>query len=87
MNEKSKITMTSDDGSEIELYVVEQTTLGGVSYYLAADKPEGDAEAYILKDESGKEDTEAVFTIVSDETELEAVSQIFEGLLDDTDIS
>ena len=87
MNEKSKITMTSDDGSEIELYVVEQTTLGGVSYYLAADKPEGDAEAYILKDESGKEDTVAVFTIVSDETELEAVSQIFEGLLDDTDIS
>ena len=37
----------------------------------------------ILKDLSKKEDTEAVFEIVSEDAELEAVAKVFESLLDD----
>ena len=60
----NKITLTSDEGENIELYIVEQTTLGGVNYYLATEEESGDSDAWILKDESGKEDDEALFTIV-----------------------
>ena len=81
-----KITLTSDEGENIELYIIEQTTLGGVNYYLAAEEESGDSDAWILKDESGKEDEEALFTIVEDETELAAVAGVFSELLEDTDI-
>jgi hypothetical protein len=82
----NKITLTSDEGENIELYIVEQTTLGGVNYYLATEEESGDSDAWILKDESGKEEEEALFTIVEDETELAAVAGVFSELLEDTDI-
>ncbi len=77
-----KITF-SDEGQKIELYVIEQTTIGGVDYFLATESEEGDCDALILKDLSKKEDTEAVFEVVSDDNELQAVSKVFESLLDD----
>ena len=81
-----KIKLTAEDGNDIELYVLEQTVLGGVTYYLAADSEEGDREAYILKDASGKEDEDAVLSIVTDEAELNALGEVFESLMDDTEI-
>ena len=81
-----KIKLTAEDGNDIELYVLEQTVLGGVTYYLAADSEKGDCEAYILKDASGKEDEDAVLSIVTDEAELNALGEVFESLMDDTEI-
>ena len=81
-----KIKLTAEDGNDLELYVLEQTVLGGVTYYLAADSEEGDCEAYILKDASGKEDEDAVLSIVTDEAELNALGEVFESLMDDTEI-
>ena len=42
--------------------------------------------AYILKDTSKAEDTEAVYEFVESEEELDAVSRIFAELLEDMDL-
>ena len=81
-----KIPFTPEGGEQIELYVIEQTTLGGIDYYLVADSEEGDCECMIMKDISGKDEQEAVFEIVDDDGELNAVAGVFESLLDDVSI-
>ena len=60
-----KIPFTPSGGSQIELYVVEKTTIGGVDYFLATEEEDGDCDALILKDLSKREDEEAVFEVVS----------------------
>ena len=56
--------------------------------YKTSDFNEEDeeAEAYILKDTSKAEDTEAVYEFVESEEELDAVSRIFAELLEDMDL-
>ena len=78
-----KIILNPDSEDKIEFFVLEQTTVAGVDYLLVTDSEEGDGEALILKDKSKKEDTEAVYEIVSDDKELGALAEIFENLLDD----
>ncbi len=80
-----RIKFIGEDGEEIEFYVLEQTTVGGVNYILVTDSEEGDSEALILKDTSANEDEEALYDIVSDEAELESLAKIFENLLEDVD--
>ena len=79
--------MSDETGEELEFYVLEQTKLGGIQYILVADEAEGDGEALILKDVSAPEDTEALYEIVEDETELDAVAAVFENILDDVEIT
>lgn len=67
----------------VDFYVLEETTIGGKDYFLVTDKEEGDGEAYILKDLSAKEDAEAIFEMVTDDKELQAVASIFQSLLED----
>ena len=81
-----KITFVTEDGESVEFYVVEQTRISGVNYLLVADQEEGDGNALILKDTSGDEDTESVYTIVSDDDELNAVADIFTSLLDEIEL-
>jgi len=81
-----KITFVTEDGESVEFYVVEQTRISGVNYLLVADQEEGDGNALILKDTSGDEDTESVYTIVSDDDELNAVADIFTNLLDEIEL-
>ncbi len=80
-----RIKFIGEDGEEIEFYVLEQTTVGGVNYILVTDSEEGDSEALILKDTSANEDEEALYDIVSEEAELESLAKIFENLLEDVD--
>ncbi len=82
-----KIFFEAGDGEPEEFYVLEQTKLGGIQYILVADEAEGDGEALILKDVSAPEDTEALYEIVEDETELDAVAAVFENILDDVEIT
>ncbi len=82
-----KIFFEEGDGEPEEFYVLEQTKLGGIQYILVADEAEGDGEALILKDVSAPEDTEALYEIVEDETELDAVAAVFENILDDVEIT
>lgn len=81
-----KITFVTEDGESVEFYVVEQTRISGVNYLLVADQEEGDGNALILKDTSGDEDAESVYTIVSDDDELNAVADIFTSLLDEIEL-
>lgn len=78
-----KITLTTEDREAVELYVLEQTTVGGRDYYLVTEKEDGDADAYIVKDLSEKDAEEAVFEFVEEETELQAVASVFENILGD----
>lgn len=82
-----KITFTFEgEDQAVEFFVLEQTKLGGVTYILVTDSEEDDAECLILKDLSKVEEDESVFEVVEDDTELLAVSKVFEELLEDVDI-
>ncbi len=83
-----KITMVIDDtNEEVEFFVVEQTRINNTNYLLVTEnETDEEADAYILKDVSLDEDADAVYEIVEDDEELEAVSRIFSEILDDIDI-
>ena len=82
-----KITFTFEgEDQAVEFFVLEQTKLGGVTYILVTDSEEDDAECLILKYLSKVEEDESVYEVVEDDTELLAVSKVFEELLEDVDI-
>lgn len=82
-----KIKFTFDDTCETaEFFVLEQTKINGAVYLLVADSQEDEAECLILKDNSSAEDKESIYEVVEDDTELLAVSKVFEELLEDVDI-
>lgn len=81
-----KISFVLAEGETAEFYVLEQTMIGGVSYLLVTDSEEDEAEALILKDLSAQGEEEALYQAVEDERELEAVSKIFQEMLEDVEI-
>ena len=82
-----KIQFSPEGELKVEFYVLEQTTVGGIDYYLVTDTEDESGTALILKDLSKKEEQDAVFEIVSDDAELDAVASIFENLLDDISLT
>ncbi len=81
-----KIKFMSDQMQETDFFVLEQTKLNGVSYILVTDSEEDDAECLILKDTSAEDESEGIYEIVEDETELSAILKVFEELLEDIEI-
>ena len=82
-----KIKFVPDNEEEaVEFCIIEQTRLGGVDYLLVTDCADEtkDADAYILKDVSSPDEEQAVYEFVENEEELETVSGLFAGLLEDT---
>lgn len=83
-----KIKFMLDTEESVEFYVLEQTKLGGNQYILVTDAEEGDGEALILKETPGcSGQTESIYEIVSDDTELSAVAAVFENLIEDIELS
>ena len=80
------IQITSEDGEQIQFYVVEQTRVNGKDYILVSETEDEEAEAYILKDVSSDKETEAVYEFVEEADELNALAAVFSELVDDTDI-
>ena len=70
-----------------EFYVLEQTRIGGSSYLLVTDREDGDSDAWILKDLSQDGEEEALYEIVENDRELEAVASVFEQMMDDVDLT
>ena len=67
--------------------MLEQSTIGGVNYRLVTDAEEDEeGEAYILKDMSDSDAEERVYSMVEDDTEFDAVSAVFENILEDIDL-
>lgn len=82
-----KVRFTFGDGSgEDEFFVLEETKINGAAYILVTDSQEDDAECLILKQISEGQQEDSVYEIVEDETELQAVSKVFEELLEDVNI-
>ena len=84
-----KLTFVTEDQESVDFYIIEETRVNGINYLLVTeseDEEDEEAEAYILKDTSKAEDTEAVYEFVESEEELDAVSRIFAELLEDMDI-
>lgn len=82
-----KITFNPEGEAPVDFYVLEQTTIAGISYILVTEEEEGDGEALILKDLSNMEEEESLYEIVSEETELKAVAAVFENLLEDVEFA
>lgn len=82
-----KVRFTFGDGTgEDEFFVLEETKINGSAYILVTDSQGGDAECLILKEVSQPQQADSVYEIVEDETELLAVSKVFEELLEDVNI-
>ena len=75
-----------DRNGEDEFFVLEQTKINGATYILVTDSEEDDAECLILKETGVEEQTDKMYEIVEDDTELLAVSKVFEELLEDVSI-
>ena len=86
-NNNEKIIFTTEDNEEIEFYVLEQTRINGINYLLIADSDDEDSEAnaMILKERETAQD-DIVYDVVENDEELEAVSKVFETMMDDIDI-
>lgn len=82
-----KITFHPDGEEPVDFFVLEQTRIGGYNYILVTEEEEGDGDALILKDMSEDTDAESLFAIVSDDTELSAVAQVFESMLEDIQLT
>lgn len=82
-----KIIFRAEGETPVEFYVLEQTRIGGVDYILVTDTEDEDGEALILKDMSQQGEEEALYEIVTDDEELDAVSAVFENMLEDIELS
>ena len=81
------INFIMDEGEEIPFYIIEQTTLAGKDFLLVTDSDtqEDEAQVYIMQEISDQDD-QTIYEFVEDEAQLEALSKVFEELLDDVDI-
>ena len=83
--EKVRFAFTDGNGED-EFFVLEETRINGSAYILVTDSEDDDAECLILKETEKQDDGESLYEIVEDETELLAVSKVFEELLEDVSI-
>lgn len=78
-----KISFEIENGEKVEFFVLEQAKLQGSSYILVTDTEEGDGEAMILKELAADTKKEVTYEVVTDDDELDALSSLFESLLED----
>ena len=82
-----KVKFSFGDGTgEDEFFVLEETKINGAAYILVSDSEDDDGECLILKETDDGAGQERVYEIVEDETELAAVSKVFEELMEDVSI-
>lgn len=81
-----KIAFALEGEETAWFYVLEQIKVGGRHYILVTEEEKGDSDAFILKEISEEKDTESIYEIVEDDTELSAVAAVFENLLEDIEI-
>ena len=52
-----------------------------------AEEEQGDGDAWILKDISSPEEEEAVYEMVEDDVDLDAVGAVFESMMEDVEFT
>lgn len=83
--EKQNIIVLNGEDSDIEVEVIEQTVIDGVTYLLVADVVNDDEEegdCYILKDVSSADSEEANYEVVPND-EADGIFDTFEKMLKD----
>ena len=78
------IVLSGDDG-DVEVEVIDQTIIDGVTYLLVADvisDDEEEGDCYILKDVSSADSTEANYEVVPND-EACGIFDTFENMLKD----
>lgn len=91
MEEKQElrtVPFVTEDGEQVEMYVLEETTLQGIHYILVTEDMSDDSEeavVMIMKEEQSDEDEFALYDIVENEDELQAVAKVFAELMEDVD--
>lgn len=81
-----KIAFLDDENNEVELYVIDETKVGGVNYLLVSETDDEDGLCYIFK-EVCEDDEEVSYEPVEDDRELEYIGKIFQELIDDEETS
>ncbi|MCR5525797.1 MAG: DUF1292 domain-containing protein [Lachnospiraceae bacterium] len=81
-----KLKFTSEDGEEMEYFILAETSVKGSQYLLVTEDEEGDTDALILKEEGVAEGSDdVVYATVFDEEELTPVMEAFGKLLGDVE--
>ena len=83
--EKENIIVLNGEDGDIEVEVIEQTVIDGVTYLLVADvvtDDEEEGDCYILKDVSSADSTEANYEVVPND-EADGIFDTFEKMLKD----
>ena len=86
MSEEKKIILETEEGEQLDFYVLEETRINGMNYLLVTDTEDEDGECYILKDRSKAEETDALYEFVEDDDEIDYLFKIFTELIDDMDV-
>ncbi|MBO6119915.1 MAG: DUF1292 domain-containing protein [Lachnospiraceae bacterium] len=83
--EKQNVIVLNGEEGDVEVEVIEQTVVDGVTYLLVADvlnNDEEEGDCYILKDVSSKDSEEANYEVVPNE-EADGIFDTFEKMLKD----
>ena len=86
MSEEKKMILETEEGEQVDFYVLEETRINGMNYLLVTDTEDEDGECYILKDRSKAEETDALYEFVEDDDEIDYLFKIFTELIDDMDV-
>lgn len=80
----NRIKMTDENGTEVELTILEETRFNGSNYILVQESVDEDSiECTVLKDISKEDEPIANYVTIEDEVEEQAVFEIFERLLEE----
>lgn len=77
------IVFYDEEENEIQLEVLEQTTIAGQNYLLVSDQEE---DAVLLFREVPEDGDFVSYEIVEDDTEIEALLKVFNELIEEVDI-
>lgn len=77
------IVFYDEEDNEIQLEVLEQTTIAGQNYLLVFDQEE---DAVLLFREVPEDGDFVSYEIVEDDTEIEALLKVFNELIEEVDI-
>lgn len=84
MSKKTEaIVFYDEEDNEIQLEVLEQTTIAGQNYLLVSDQEE---DAVLLFREVPEDGDFVSYEIVEDDTEIEALLKVFNELIEEVDI-
>lgn len=87
MAKNTTIPFLTEDGEEIQFYILDQTMISGVNYLLVTeDLDDEDAEVMMMKENQNSDGEYASFEFVEDDDELRAISKVFSELMEDVDI-